>query len=144
MWPLSQQSSETTGSTSSLTVTTPSSSSSHQEPNITRHNFQEGMKAVTTWMKKSCLKLNSEKTEVLILGSTHSTWDDTWWPPAISNPDGPRTKSLHHTRLITHDKPPDQRHILGLLQHPPHTPKNVQMDPIRMQKNGHTLSSVAY
>ncbi|KAJ1139036.1 hypothetical protein NDU88_005413, partial [Pleurodeles waltl] len=27
-----------------------------------------------------CLKLNSDKTEVLILCSTPSAWNDSWWP----------------------------------------------------------------
>ncbi|KAJ1124556.1 hypothetical protein NDU88_003007 [Pleurodeles waltl] len=34
-------------------------------------------------MKLSHLKLNSDKTEVLILGNTPSAWDDSWWPTAL-------------------------------------------------------------
>ncbi|KAJ1179167.1 hypothetical protein NDU88_004403 [Pleurodeles waltl] len=45
-------------------------------------NLQEGMKAIAEWMKSSCLKLNPDKTEVLIFSSTLSAWDDSWWPTA--------------------------------------------------------------
>ncbi|XP_069098375.1 protein-arginine deiminase type-3-like [Pleurodeles waltl] len=56
-------------------------------------SLHEGMKAITKWMKNSCLKLNSEKTEVLIFGSTPSPLDDSWWPATLGNswtwgPDG--------------------------------------------------------
>lgn len=34
-------------------------------------------------MKDCSLKLNMDKTEVLILGPTPSAWDDSWWPTAL-------------------------------------------------------------
>ncbi|KAJ1176438.1 hypothetical protein NDU88_001718 [Pleurodeles waltl] len=45
----------------------------------TKTNLHEGMKAIAERMKSSFLKLSSDKTEVLIFGSTPSTWDDSWW-----------------------------------------------------------------
>ncbi|KAJ1184705.1 hypothetical protein NDU88_001508 [Pleurodeles waltl] len=46
-------------------------------------NLHGRMKAIAKWMKNSCLKLNSDKTEVLIFGSTPSVWDDSWWPATL-------------------------------------------------------------
>ncbi|KAJ1110543.1 hypothetical protein NDU88_007894 [Pleurodeles waltl] len=54
-----------------------------KDPASAKTNLQEGMKDVADWMRLSRLKLNSEKTEVLILGNTPSAWDDSWWPTAF-------------------------------------------------------------
>ncbi|KAJ1127387.1 hypothetical protein NDU88_005789 [Pleurodeles waltl] len=54
-----------------------------KDPASAKTNLQEGMKDVADWMRLSRLKLNSEKTEVLILGNTPSAWDDSWWPTAL-------------------------------------------------------------
>lgn len=59
------------------------------EPNTARRNFREGMEAVAKWMKNSCLQLNTNKTEVLIMGPNPDAWSDTWWPPALGNPPTP-------------------------------------------------------
>ncbi|KAJ1211416.1 hypothetical protein NDU88_006776 [Pleurodeles waltl] len=54
-----------------------------KDPTTAKTNLQEGMQDVAEWMKLSRLKLNSEKTEVLILGHSPSAWDDSWWPTAL-------------------------------------------------------------
>ncbi|KAJ1217126.1 hypothetical protein NDU88_004721 [Pleurodeles waltl] len=54
------------------------------------------MKDVAEWMKNSRLKLNSDKTEVLILGPSPSAWDDSWWPPAL----GTAPKPTDHARNL--------------------------------------------
>ncbi|KAJ1112958.1 hypothetical protein NDU88_001218 [Pleurodeles waltl] len=54
-------------------------------PTSARTRLHEGMKEVANWMTNSRLKLNTEKTEVLILGPTPTAWDDSWWPPALGS-----------------------------------------------------------
>lgn len=41
------------------------------------------MKQVNKWMQSNCLKLNSEKTEVMLLGSDSSLWTPRWWPASL-------------------------------------------------------------
>ncbi|KAJ1115749.1 hypothetical protein NDU88_003971 [Pleurodeles waltl] len=66
------------------------------DPATARINLHEGMKDVAEWMMNSRLKLNSDKTEVLILGSSPSAWDDSWWPPAL----GSAPKPTDHARNL--------------------------------------------
>ncbi|XP_078533484.1 uncharacterized protein LOC144819505 [Lissotriton helveticus] len=66
------------------------------DPAAARANLHEGMKDVAEWMTTSRLKLNSDKTEVLILGSSPSAWDDSWWPPAL----GTAPKPTDHARNL--------------------------------------------
>ncbi|KAJ1129421.1 hypothetical protein NDU88_007791 [Pleurodeles waltl] len=66
------------------------------DPDAARASLHEGMKDVAEWMKNSRLKLNSDKTEVLILGSSPSAWDDSWWPPAL----GATPKPTDHARNL--------------------------------------------
>ncbi|KAJ1189474.1 hypothetical protein NDU88_006219 [Pleurodeles waltl] len=47
-------------------------------------------------MNNSRLKLNSDKTEVLILGRTPSAWNDSWWPSDL----GPPPTPANHTRNL--------------------------------------------
>ncbi|KAJ1167686.1 hypothetical protein NDU88_008075 [Pleurodeles waltl] len=47
-------------------------------------------------MRNSRLKLNSDKTEVLILGRSPSAWDDSWWPTAL----GPPPTPANHARNL--------------------------------------------
>lgn len=42
--------------------------------------FQNCMVEINRWMGKHGLKLNSEKTEVLIFGNLQPRWDGLWWP----------------------------------------------------------------
>ncbi|KAJ1082424.1 hypothetical protein NDU88_002592, partial [Pleurodeles waltl] len=56
------------------------------DPRTAKTNLHEGMKAVAEWMRSSRLKLNSDKTEVLILGPNPSAWDDSWWPTSLGTP----------------------------------------------------------
>ncbi|KAJ1130308.1 hypothetical protein NDU88_008661 [Pleurodeles waltl] len=50
-----------------------------KDPLIAKSNLNEGIKAVAEWMRNSKLKLNSDKTEVLILSANPSAWDNSWW-----------------------------------------------------------------
>ncbi|KAJ1105717.1 hypothetical protein NDU88_003122 [Pleurodeles waltl] len=54
-------------------------------PTSARTRLHDGMKEVANWMTDSRLKLNTDKTEVLILGLTPTAWDDSWWPPALGS-----------------------------------------------------------
>ncbi|KAJ1214661.1 hypothetical protein NDU88_002279 [Pleurodeles waltl] len=54
-----------------------------EDRDTAKANLHRGMKAIADWMKDSRLKLNSDKTEVLILGPTPSAWDDSWWPTSL-------------------------------------------------------------
>ncbi|KAJ1101580.1 hypothetical protein NDU88_006646 [Pleurodeles waltl] len=66
-----------------------------KDPSSTKTNLQDGMKDVAEWMKLSRLKLNSDKTEVLILGNTPSAWDDSWWPMALGTAPTPSDHALN-------------------------------------------------
>ncbi|KAJ1128066.1 hypothetical protein NDU88_006453 [Pleurodeles waltl] len=64
-----------------------------KDPTSAKTNLQDGMKDVKEWMKLSRLKLNSDKTEVLILGNTPTAWDDCWWPTALGTAPTPSDHS---------------------------------------------------
>ncbi|KAJ1125462.1 hypothetical protein NDU88_003894 [Pleurodeles waltl] len=65
-----------------------------KDPDMAKNNFHLGMEAVTTWMRESCLKLNSDKTELIIFGNATSAMDDTWWPTSLSTPPPPTKHAL--------------------------------------------------
>ncbi|KAJ1108890.1 hypothetical protein NDU88_006260 [Pleurodeles waltl] len=67
-----------------------------KDPHTAKTNLHEGMKSIAEWMRNSHLKLNSDKTEVLILGRTPSAWDDSWWPTAL----GPPPTPTNHARNL--------------------------------------------
>lgn len=46
-------------------------------------NFRNCMEAVSTWMSSNFLKLNGEKTEVLIFGTKSDIWSSDWWPDSL-------------------------------------------------------------
>ncbi|KAJ1104746.1 hypothetical protein NDU88_002155 [Pleurodeles waltl] len=54
-----------------------------KDPATAKTNLHDGMKDVAEWMKLSRLKLNSDKTEILILGNSPSAWADSWWPTSL-------------------------------------------------------------
>ncbi|KAJ1177956.1 hypothetical protein NDU88_003207, partial [Pleurodeles waltl] len=60
-----------------------------KDPHTAKTNLHEGLKAIADWMRDSRLKLNSDKTEVLILGRTPSAWDNSWWPSTLGPPPTP-------------------------------------------------------
>lgn len=47
-------------------------------------NFRACMEAVSLWMSSNFLKLNGEKTEVLIFGNRPEVWSSEWWPASLS------------------------------------------------------------
>ena len=49
-------------------------------------NFHNCMKQISHWMFSNCLKLNSSKTEVLLLGNNTSFWSPDWWPQELGDP----------------------------------------------------------
>ena len=52
---------------------------SDKTPSI-RSNFNSSMTEVATWIKSNCLKLNKDKTKVVIFEKYISPWDSTWLP----------------------------------------------------------------
>ncbi|KAJ1198999.1 hypothetical protein NDU88_002837 [Pleurodeles waltl] len=60
-----------------------------KDSHTAKTNLHEGLKPSTDWMRDSRLKLKSDKTEVLILGRTPSTWDNSWWPSTLGPPPTP-------------------------------------------------------
>lgn len=53
------------------------------DPTSLKINFHNCMKNVADWMKTNCLKLNTDKIEVLFFGNKASPWNDTWWPTEL-------------------------------------------------------------
>ncbi|KAJ1090998.1 hypothetical protein NDU88_004126 [Pleurodeles waltl] len=60
-----------------------------KDPLTAKTNLHEGLKSIADWMNNSRLKLNSDKTEILILGRTPSAWNDSWWPSVLGPPPTP-------------------------------------------------------
>ncbi|KAJ1108454.1 hypothetical protein NDU88_005830 [Pleurodeles waltl] len=60
-----------------------------KDPLTAKTNLHEGLKSIAEWLSNSRLKLNSDKTEVLILGRTPSAWNNSWWPTALGPPPTP-------------------------------------------------------
>ncbi|KAJ1083793.1 hypothetical protein NDU88_003948 [Pleurodeles waltl] len=58
----------------------------NEDPDMAKRNFHSRMEAVTIWMRESCLKHNSNKTELIIFGNATSAWDDSWGPTSLSSP----------------------------------------------------------
>lgn len=46
-------------------------------------NFRSCMEAVACWMSMNFLKLNGDKTEVLIFGPRPDIWSNDWWPSSL-------------------------------------------------------------
>lgn len=46
-------------------------------------NFRACMEAVSLWMSSNFLKLNGEKTEVLVFSSKPELWSSEWWPASL-------------------------------------------------------------
>ncbi|KAJ1154262.1 hypothetical protein NDU88_007016 [Pleurodeles waltl] len=127
-----------------------------KDPASAKTNLQEGMKDVADWMRLSRLKLNSEKTEVLILGNTPSAWDDSWWPTALGTAPTPAdharnlgfildplltmTKQVNAVssacfltlRMLRRDLPLDpRRHQKNRDPRPRHEPPGLRQHPLR-------------
>lgn len=47
--------------------------------------FHDCMSAVSGWMAANCLKLNSNKTEVLKFGNNPHVWTPDWWPEDLGH-----------------------------------------------------------
>lgn len=54
------------------------------------------MQAVAVWMSSYCLKLNADKTEVVVFGNITNLWSPEWWPAELGHPPVPvvRAKNL--------------------------------------------------
>ncbi|KAJ1188070.1 hypothetical protein NDU88_004835 [Pleurodeles waltl] len=70
-----------------------------KDPLTAKSNLHEGMKAVAEWMRNSKLKLNSDKTEVLILGTNPSAWDNSSWLTVLGAAPTP-TNQAHNLGVI--------------------------------------------
>lgn len=42
------------------------------------------LSAMTKWMKYNCLKLNGNKTEVMVVGNQPQVWGPSGWPEKLS------------------------------------------------------------
>ncbi|KAJ1091975.1 hypothetical protein NDU88_005089 [Pleurodeles waltl] len=63
-----------------------------KDPTRARNNLHNGLHAIANWMESSCLKLNTDKTEILIFGSNPSAWKDSWWPTSLGAAPTPTTQ----------------------------------------------------
>lgn len=54
--------------------------------------FSSCMSKVSNWMDCNCLKLNANKTEVIIFGNKPSFWIPDWWPPEMDSLPKPSNK----------------------------------------------------
>ena len=97
------------------------------------------MTEVATWMKSNCLKLNSDKTEVVIFGKTTSLWDSTWWLADLGPTQTPTAKGRYLGLMLDekHDSP-GQLCDLHLLPLPEDAAKNLKMA-TRKQSFRHSL-----
>ena len=48
-----------------------------KNPTTAKANFCECMNSIANWMRDNCLKLNSDRTEILIFGSNTNLWPPT-------------------------------------------------------------------
>lgn len=55
-------------------------------------SFADCLKDLASWMTGNCLKLNGNKTEILIVGNTPSIWSSTWWPAILGPVSTPKTE----------------------------------------------------
>ncbi|KAJ1193120.1 hypothetical protein NDU88_002425 [Pleurodeles waltl] len=62
-----------------------------KDPSTAKNNLHNGLLAITSWMESSRLKLNTEKTEILIFGTNPSAWNDSWWPTSRGSAPSPTT-----------------------------------------------------
>lgn len=46
-------------------------------------NFKNCMQAVASWMVEHYLRLNGDKTEILIFGEKEEIWSEAWWPDTL-------------------------------------------------------------
>lgn len=47
--------------------------------------FRSGLAAVAHWMTTNCLQLNSNKSEVLLVGRDKGLWSSQWWPASLGS-----------------------------------------------------------
>lgn len=59
-------------------------------------NFTTCLYELGGWMANNCLKLNGNKTEVLIVGKARSVWKSAWWPQTL----GPLPSPCEHVRNL--------------------------------------------
>ncbi|KAJ1200292.1 hypothetical protein NDU88_004116 [Pleurodeles waltl] len=90
-----------------------------KDPHTTKANLHEGLKSIAEWMRISRLKLNSDKTEVLILGRTPSACDDSWWPTTLGPP--PQHQPTTHATSASSSTPPSPCPNRSTQSHPPAT-----------------------
>ncbi|XP_078542109.1 uncharacterized protein LOC144827815 [Lissotriton helveticus] len=63
-------------------------------------NFSNCMAAVATWMDNNCLRLNGDKTEVLVVGKDEtSIWSHAWWPSELGELPSP-VKSVRNLGIM--------------------------------------------
>lgn len=65
--------------------------------------FNSCMSQINRWMSNNCLKLNSQKTEVLLLGTNTSFWSPSWWPSEMGDCPEP-VKKVKNLGVIFDDK----------------------------------------
>lgn len=58
----------------------------------TSGRFRDCINTVGTWMAQNCLKLNTNKTEVVLFGNNPIFWNLTWWPDNMGSLPTPAVK----------------------------------------------------
>ncbi|XP_078542281.1 cyclic nucleotide-gated channel beta-3 [Lissotriton helveticus] len=89
------------------------------------------MTNIANLLRDSSLKLNSDKSEVLIFENNTSVCEDSWWPAELGRTPTPtnHAQPRHDPQQQTYHETTSQCSHLLLLPHPSHTPQNLQMDP---------------
>lgn len=59
----------------------------------TQIKFNVCMIEIAHWIKTSCLKLNIDKTKIMIFGKSTSSWDSNWWLTEQGPPHTPTTQT---------------------------------------------------
>ncbi|KAJ1165763.1 hypothetical protein NDU88_006180 [Pleurodeles waltl] len=66
-----------------------------KDPATAKTNLHNRLHAIANWKEISRLKLNSDKTEIVIRGSNRSAWDDSWWPTTLGATPTPTTHACN-------------------------------------------------
>lgn len=56
----------------------------------TRAKLNNCLTEMATWMSNHCLKLNAEKSEILLLGGANHIWEASWWPHSLGVAPAPK------------------------------------------------------
>ncbi|KAJ1122059.1 hypothetical protein NDU88_000564 [Pleurodeles waltl] len=66
-----------------------------KDPTTAKDNLHNGLHARASWMESRHLRLNTDKTELLIFGTNPSAWNDSWWPTSLGSAPSPTTHACN-------------------------------------------------